>query len=255
VDQRYYASVYGRFTSPDPYHASAGPGDPGSWNRYAYVQGDPVNFRDRKGLARESSDRCDPDYDPSCREPDDDSDYDEPARTQGGANGVIKVANWTTSGAKAVGVQNSLRWIGSQITAYTDCDSWLSGNDDVINTILGQTGSVTTDRVGVGHFSNTPGTTTNAVAGVAGTNLPDGSALLTVNLDGAYFNSGISVGSGVSGINGGSDQAKLFILLHELAHLTGAQGFQSNDSGAAIQSQNNNLLLQHCGNFIKSVSN
>ena len=35
--------------TPDPYRASGGPADPGSWNRYAYVQGDPVNFYDPSG--------------------------------------------------------------------------------------------------------------------------------------------------------------------------------------------------------------
>ena len=46
ADQRYYASTYGRFNTADPYMASAGPGDPGSWNRYSYTRGDPVNRRD-----------------------------------------------------------------------------------------------------------------------------------------------------------------------------------------------------------------
>ena len=49
---RYYSSVYGRFLSSDPYRASGGPCDPGSWNRYAYVQGDPVNWVDPKGKIR-----------------------------------------------------------------------------------------------------------------------------------------------------------------------------------------------------------
>ena len=49
ANQRYYASVYGRFTSPDRYVASAGAGDPGSWNRYAYVEGDPVGAIDPLG--------------------------------------------------------------------------------------------------------------------------------------------------------------------------------------------------------------
>ncbi len=49
---RYYSSVYGRFLSSDPYRASGGPSDPGSWNRYAYVQGDPVNGVDPSGLDR-----------------------------------------------------------------------------------------------------------------------------------------------------------------------------------------------------------
>ena len=49
--QRYYSNVTGRFFSPDPGGiATADPMDPGSWNRYAYVQGDPVNHQDRSGL-------------------------------------------------------------------------------------------------------------------------------------------------------------------------------------------------------------
>ena len=47
---RYYNSNLGRLMSPDPYMASAGPGDPGSWNRYAYTPGDPVNGVDPLGL-------------------------------------------------------------------------------------------------------------------------------------------------------------------------------------------------------------
>ncbi len=50
ADQRYYASNFGRFMSPDPYRASSRGPRPQSWNRYTYVQGDPVNFNDRRGL-------------------------------------------------------------------------------------------------------------------------------------------------------------------------------------------------------------
>jgi RHS repeat-associated protein len=48
---RGYDSNAGRFDRPDPLGLGAVTlGDPGSWNRFAYVQGDPVNFRDPKGL-------------------------------------------------------------------------------------------------------------------------------------------------------------------------------------------------------------
>ena len=47
---RYYQSSWGRFTTADPYRASGGPADPGSWNRYVYVGGDPVNYGDSSGL-------------------------------------------------------------------------------------------------------------------------------------------------------------------------------------------------------------
>jgi RHS repeat-associated protein len=53
AQQRYYAPSIGRFTSPDPYKASAAIARPQSWDRYAYVENDPVNFRDPAGLEME----------------------------------------------------------------------------------------------------------------------------------------------------------------------------------------------------------
>jgi len=50
LDQRFYANTYGRFNTPDPYKASGGTSDPASWNRYSYVEGDPVNAKDPRGL-------------------------------------------------------------------------------------------------------------------------------------------------------------------------------------------------------------
>jgi len=56
ADQRFYASTYGRFLTPDPAGAggassgsSSNSGDPVSWNRYAYTGGDPVNRVDPMG--------------------------------------------------------------------------------------------------------------------------------------------------------------------------------------------------------------
>ncbi len=51
ADQRYYASSPGRFDTPDPDGAGAELGDSGSWNRYAYTAGDPVNRTDATGQA------------------------------------------------------------------------------------------------------------------------------------------------------------------------------------------------------------
>jgi hypothetical protein len=36
--------------TPDPARNSAGPTDPGSWNRYSYTRGDPINRYDPSGL-------------------------------------------------------------------------------------------------------------------------------------------------------------------------------------------------------------
>ena len=49
ADQRYHEPGMGRFTSPDPSATSAKLSDPGSWNRYAYVGGDPLNRTDPSG--------------------------------------------------------------------------------------------------------------------------------------------------------------------------------------------------------------
>jgi RHS repeat-associated protein len=50
ADQRYYAPGSGRFMSPDPLGLNAAKlQNPGSWNRYAYAYGDPINLVDPTG--------------------------------------------------------------------------------------------------------------------------------------------------------------------------------------------------------------
>jgi RHS repeat-associated protein len=51
AQQRYYNAGMGSFSTPDPGGIkTAVPSRPSSWNRYAYVEGDPVNFTDPRGL-------------------------------------------------------------------------------------------------------------------------------------------------------------------------------------------------------------
>ena len=49
---RYYATIWGRFTSPDPSTASVSLSSPQSWNRYGYVMNDPINYVDPDGRNR-----------------------------------------------------------------------------------------------------------------------------------------------------------------------------------------------------------
>jgi RHS repeat-associated protein len=49
ADQRYYASGSGRFQTPDP-STGVNLANPSTWNKYAYVSGDPVNRYDPSGL-------------------------------------------------------------------------------------------------------------------------------------------------------------------------------------------------------------
>jgi RHS repeat-associated protein len=59
AQQRYYSNITGRFFSPDPSGVrAADPKNPLSWNRYAYVSGDPVNHQDRTGLYEATAGDC-----------------------------------------------------------------------------------------------------------------------------------------------------------------------------------------------------
>ena len=51
ADQRYHAPGQGRFFSDDPSGDNWNSADPGSWNTYAYVIGDPINSNDPTGLS------------------------------------------------------------------------------------------------------------------------------------------------------------------------------------------------------------
>jgi len=73
ADQRYYASTFSRFLTPDWYKSSGGTSDPDSWNQYAYARGDAVNYFDPTGQYVVVPPGCDP-WDASC-EPCDPYDY------------------------------------------------------------------------------------------------------------------------------------------------------------------------------------
>jgi RHS repeat-associated protein len=50
AEQRYYSSALGRFITPDPFEGSVRLGNPETWNRFAYVENDPINSTDPHGL-------------------------------------------------------------------------------------------------------------------------------------------------------------------------------------------------------------
>jgi RHS repeat-associated protein len=69
AQQRYYNSSVGAFWTPDPGGIrTVNPSNPNSWNRYAYVNGDPANHSDPVGMEQ---DLCGPDWetDPSLEGP------------------------------------------------------------------------------------------------------------------------------------------------------------------------------------------
>ena len=54
ADQRFYTSQFGRFMSADRFKQAAKANDSGSWNKYSYTRGDPVNRIDVHGTCDEN---------------------------------------------------------------------------------------------------------------------------------------------------------------------------------------------------------
>jgi hypothetical protein len=101
----------------------------------------------------------------------------------------------------------------------------------------------------------------NSVAAFAGQVNADGTpvgvpstAALTVNANGAFFQANATAGSrfkvGTPGYIGGTLQAQATILIHELAHILGAAGFQPDAGNATAGSANDKLVNQDCGKLI-----
>ncbi len=62
LEQRFYTSQFGRFMSADRFQRAAKINDSGSWNKYSYTRGDPVNRFDRSGTEDWCTDEeCDDD--------------------------------------------------------------------------------------------------------------------------------------------------------------------------------------------------
>lgn len=90
-----------------------------------------------------------------------------------------------------------------------------------IATQLGVPTQLSNNLLAVGDFQ----TNIAAFTGTARTNLAPGNAAIVVNNNGAFFNSGYTLDQGK--IQGGTAEADVFVLLHELGHGLGASRFQS----------------------------
>jgi RHS repeat-associated protein len=269
ADQRFYASTYGRFLTADPARNSAGPSDPGSWNRYAYTRGDPVNRFDPGGTCDIMISgwgfndgwfpyaSCDaslgPDFNPSA--------YAEClatfacARKLGGGGGVVGYEGGggivTVTNASRTGVNEAV--IERRMTDLEDnidpgCASWLFGNQPSGDIASITNEAITNGSVGHGILTNSvPNSVTNAVTGA-----PNALGLaIIINDNGAFFNSAVTTDN--TKLAGGTQQAQIFLLLHEYAHLLGAPGFQddanpnaTNATNAANNATNNTTIEQKC---------
>ena len=295
ADQRYHQPGMGRFMTPDPLGA-ANSKNPSSWNQYDYSEGDPINNNDPTGNYpcwvgngdnREQT-QCE---DVSIYVYGNVTTYaliyncfffqqgcpwgGGIINTQGqGASGAMAVSNFSNSGTKQDTIRLDLEKLEGYLSNDPGCESWLAGGLNGPNgTLYGLIGDslIGDNNFGYGDlytvYSNggSQDYTTAAFGGwknadnslIAG--LPSGT-LLTVNASGAFFNATAPGGTltvGAGNYTGGTPQAQAAILIHELAHLTGAAGFVDDASGSPAQNRANVIandarVAEHCGGLINA---
>jgi RHS repeat-associated protein len=261
TDQRFYASSYGRFNTADPYRASAGASDPGSWNRYAYVQGDPVNMHDPRGLMMAAPDSG-RDHDP-YRDPFGGGYPSSPVsgpselapsmadggQDNGGGSGgsAIAVGNLAKDGEEYFQVMAAFNRTLANLDA--DCEKFLnSGGGDVRNAI---SDLFAEDMVAVG----TAPSAIAAFTGTGGTDIPAGYAAMVFNRSSAFFYGGLASTFTINNgkIKGGTAKAQSFIILHELAHLVSARGFGADYGKPDVGKSNDNLIDTKCKKTLESI--
>ncbi len=274
---RYHNPGTGRFLTPDPYAANGGgagdPMNPMSWNRYAYVQGDPVNFTDSKGLFIEAKPPSnDPDPDPDPEDPVD--PFPDPQRPGNPKNQTYKDANGNTyknvgnTGAPETKIKNLINFITSNIDP--DCQSWLMSNANsasfypdgfnggqysYIQQLLGANND---GSAFIGYASI--GTSVGSVLGATTGSGIQGLSII-VNVDGSALSSGgpkyqgFAFNSSISQINPGSQEAGVFTLLHEFAHSLNVPGFMSDAGNDNAGHLNNDQVWQHCQKTLGAAHN
>jgi RHS repeat-associated protein len=135
--QRYYSPNLGRFNSPDPGGAGTRLRSPLSWNRYSYVQGDPVNRTDPSGLDGSGYHICsiwDPEVWDGQKMPGDDGCEDNGGEDgddgdDGGMCAVVE-ASFGESGLGCIAVIVAVPVASSQ--SEPDCDpGWLADDTSV----------------------------------------------------------------------------------------------------------------------------
>jgi len=271
ADQRWYASGVGRFSSPDPYQASAGPSDPASWNRFTYVRGEPIGRYDPTGLAD-----CVPTQPCSITVTDQAPPPPAIPSGPGGVNAPSLMLPPPGEGAPTVPMldfftQDGITFIGhttntetdreikSRLTALvpnldSDCEKWLSDGLHNLSADSSLSGFVQQILPGVGsayriYKDNDPGSVINATQGAGN------AGNITINATGAYYFNKVNLGEGTNGIKSGSERAKTLLLIHELAHIVLAAGFLPDRDNAAAGASNNLLLRKNCDKTLSKYKN
>ena len=132
------------------------------------------------------------------------------------------------------------------LSRNTDCVKWLESGAGLNQSGFDQVWS----KITVGPYTFVGGQPT----AVTGSPLSPGDNI-AINAGGLFFGGSGLVAIGVNGIYANTDSGREFILLHEMAHVYGASGFNQNDGGSnntKAQTDNNNLIMKNCGSIFSA---
>ncbi|WP_394766593.1 RHS repeat-associated core domain-containing protein [uncultured Paludibaculum sp.] len=265
AQNRYYSPQFGRFTTADPYRASGGPADPQSWNRYAYVENDPVNFGDPQGLQRRA---------PICYWQNNigweagwyftgfQSNICEEWGSEGGGGGrggplewgggggassntikkgKLNLYNVTKSGAKSDQAAQAFKNLKDNLAKDSDCMNWLAGGTRGAKVVSPELLDDIGTRIGVASRIELSGNNTPGIAAVA---LPSQAYDIVLNGEGAFFYGGDIPGLSAH-LSSSSNAGNIFVLLHELSHVVGGL-INDDDNDSTVNAANNSVIWQHC---------
>jgi RHS repeat-associated protein len=284
---RYYWVGTGRFMTPDPYMANSGGagdvGDPGSWNRYGYVGGDPVNFHDPAGLEAIMPTFRITVYGQAAPSGFDgsfvagaalgmyfalgnlwmESDMGWQQGEGGGGTTTQRIVvdemefiDPSDTGTHQDTINGLLRFIRESIDA--DCSRWLLSNSEYSSIDAYLDTLVQHNLIGHANIRDLQNdqAVVNAVTGSGA-----GGLAIAVNRNGAVFNSSAPRSAGsqfnrqISGIRAGSQRQGVFTLIHEFAHSLAANGFRSDRGSSDNTRSNNDDVWRNCSRTIAGARN
>ena len=274
-EARHYTSQFGRFLQPDPAGmAAVDPSNPQSWNQYAYVGGNPLNFTDPSGMVacqwwRTTYTNGHQDGPPSPDGISDCGDYDE--------SEYLRYLAAITNGVSPFG----LGFSPCMVDATANCDRQGGGGDPKIQQIENARATVYLDLVqdpdclaflgpnALPALSSTPIKVTGPDrAGVNAATWPTPnvgmptSYEIDVNQDGGFFRGfGLPSNQSFRGqmIMASSDRFQAATLLHELGHVVRRLQYDGPGLSAAqqkaAQAANNSAIASHCASTLGRSSN
>jgi hypothetical protein len=235
--------------SADRFRQSAKANSSGSWNKYSYTRGDPANNADPAGMDDCPADFCatgtgygdDPYGGFGDGQKGNPKNQGNDPVTKG--PGIVHVTDTTKTGASYDAAKRRFNDIVSQIDP--DCLRYLNSGGGNLTSYVGDLFTynllaVGTTNPSIAAFTNSSGTDIPASAEIA----------ILVNNNSAFFNSSYTVDGGK--YVGGTAQAQIFILLHELRHALGSTGFQSDLGNPKAGQSNDNLINTNCSKTLQN---